>query len=630
MSNRRFILGTAGHVDHGKTELVRRLTGWETDRLKEEKERGISIELGFAPLRLDDMTIGIVDVPGHERFVKHMVAGAGGIDMAILVVAADESVMPQTREHLEVLRSLDVKHGVVVITKIDMTSRELIGVVRDDVRELVAGTFLEGAPVVETSAKTGAGFDDLRAVLKDLAERIPPRDVSGPFRLAVDRVFHKQGIGVVVTGSCYSGTVRVGDTLELLPAEKTVRVREVQSFGDVRQAGYAGERLAIALQGGKLSQVERGAMLVAPSTFTVSYMLDARVVIAKYARFELKQRQRIRLHHGAREVLGRVVLLERGPDDTMRSGDEGLVQFRLETPIVAGSGDFFVLRTYSPAHVLGGGHIINASAEKHRPRDARVLEDLSVREAGDPTEQTRKTLRDAGLEGVERKSVDPEVADALIAGSAAIEAGKRLFDAGAIDRLGEDVERLAQEVQQASPLRYGIDKEELRQRLSFPHATPLFNRVLDVVASRRPVFVKENAVRAGTRDVDLPPSLQRSIETLEETIKKAGVSFMAAGDLEGSWREKAKISDALQYLRDAGRIRRIGTLGIIHVDVFDDCVRQVDDWLDEHGEIAVAAFKDLFGITRKHAIPLLEAMDELRYTTRRDDTRVRGPGLKKD
>ncbi|MDH3215198.1 MAG: selenocysteine-specific translation elongation factor, partial [Candidatus Krumholzibacteria bacterium] len=243
MPDRHFILGTAGHVDHGKTKLVGCLSGWDTDRLKEEKERGISIELGFAPLWLDDGTmIGIVDVPGHERFVKNMVAGAGGIDVAMLVVAADEGVMPQTREHLEVLRSLALSHGLVVITKIDLLAKDMAAILKDDIADLVEGTFLEEAPIVETSVVTGAGIDDLKRILKRVCEAIPERDKGGSFRLAVDRVFHKQGIGVVVTGSCYSGTVSIGDTLNLLPSQKSVRVRDIQCFGEKRQQGFAGER----------------------------------------------------------------------------------------------------------------------------------------------------------------------------------------------------------------------------------------------------------------------------------------------------------------------------------------------------------------------------------------------------
>jgi selenocysteine-specific elongation factor len=625
MPKRRFILGTAGHVDHGKTELVRRITGWDTDRLKEEKERGISIELGFAPLPIDDDTVlGIVDVPGHERFVKHMVAGAGGVDMALLVVASDEGVMPQTREHLEVLRSLAISHGIVVMTKSDLATEDLAAMVSDDIGELVVGTFLEGAPIVQTSAKTGDGVDALLQELRALCDRIPPRDTDGPFRLAVDRVFHQQGIGVVVTGSCYSGTVQIGDKLELLPSEKNVRVREIQSFGEKREQGFAGERLAIALQGGKLGEVSRGDMLVTPRCFGVGYMIDARVRVARYTAFEVKQRQRVRLHHGAKEVLGRIVLLE---SDTLISGDDLLVQLRLETPIVAGEGDYFVLRTYSPARVLGGGRIIDESASKHRTGDERVLGDLAIREAGDPLERTRKELRDAGIEGVKAKALDATIMKTLIDDETAVAIGSFVFSADAANRLGDDIERLAVEFTDQHPLRFGLDKEELRQKVGFVHPTPLFNRLLEELSGKRPIYLRGNAVRAGSAAVQLPEDLAKEIDILEGSIRAAGVLFLRDADLKVAWRGREALADVLQFLLDSGRVHRIGNDGFLHDEGLQYCLERVRSWIDERGEITVAEFKELFDVTRKHAIPLLEFLDAERYTTRRENTRVAGPKM---
>lgn len=626
MPNRRFILGTAGHVDHGKTELVKRLTGWDTDRLKEEKERGISIELGFAPLRLDDDTIcGIVDVPGHERFVKHMVAGTGGIDAAILVIAADEGVMPQTREHLEVLRSLHVTHGLVVLTKMDLADAGLLEVVKADVDDLVRGTFLEGARVIEASARTGAGIDVLTDALRALFATVPARDTSGPFRLAVDRVFHMQGIGVVVTGSCYSGTIAVGDALELLPSEKQVRVREIQSFGEKREHGYAGERLAVAVQGVKLAEVARGEMLTTPSRFEPGPMIDARVRIASYLPFELKPRQRVRLHHGAREVLGRAVLLDvEGP---LRSGDEGLVQFRLEKPVVAGEGDYFVIRTYSPALVLGGGRVINATARKHRAGDAKVLDDLAVREAGDPAERAMKMVHDAGAAGLKADEVDEAIVGTLVGDGSVVMVGTRIFAAEEIGRIADRIEALTVEFVAANPLRYGIDKEELRQKVGFPHAATLFNRLLELIARDRALFTRGNLVRAGSREVEPPARLAGDLRTLEAFIRDAGIRFSRRNELDGTWRAREALVDALQYLRDRGRVHRIGDDGYLHDDAFTTCVRQVSNWFSSHDDISVVELKDLLGITRKHAIPLLEYLDERHYTIRRGNARVAGPAL---
>ncbi|UCG50655.1 MAG: selenocysteine-specific translation elongation factor [Candidatus Latescibacterota bacterium] len=627
MTKRRFILGTAGHVDHGKTQLVSRLTGWDTDRLKEEKERGISIELGFAPLPLDpETTLGVVDVPGHERFVKNMVAGAGGIDLAMLVVAADEGVMPQTKEHLEVLNSLAIESGVVVISKTDLATEEMLAIVKDEVADLVGGTFLENAHVVETSAKTGAGVDELKHTLKQLADRVTERDIAGPFRLAVDRVFHKQGIGVVVTGSCYSGAATVGASLELLPSEKTVRVREIQSFGEKRETGYAGERLAIALQGAKLDEVGRGDMLVTPSEFVISYMFDARVNLAKYAQFELKQRERIRLHHGAKEVLGRAVLLE---SDELRSGDSGLVQMRLESPIVGAEGDYFVIRKYSPSMVFGGGRIIDARATKHRRRDQAVVDRLRLHERGDPKDKLSQIVEAAGLRGADAEAHDLAVIRELIAEGDIVDIDGTLFHRRALETLADTVFGMAEDYARTHPLRYGIDKEEVRQRTRFPHATPLFNNVLDVLTKLRPIFVRDNRVRSGSENLELADDVAEEIRRLEDIIREPGLLFKKQADIEKEWKGKSRFQDALRLLRETGVVERIGEDGYVHRESLEWCVKELSRFFQKSSELAVGEFKDMFGITRKHAIPLLEHLDEARVTTRDGNIRRRGPQLER-
>jgi selenocysteine-specific elongation factor len=619
-------MGTAGHVDHGKTELVAALTGWDTDRLKEEKERGISIELGFAPLRLDDeTTIGVVDVPGHERFVKNMVAGAGGLDMAVLVVAADEGVMPQTKEHLEVLSSLRIEVGAVVITKSDLASPDMSAIIEEDIEELVQGTFLQDAPVVATSAKTKHGIDDLRTTLLQLAAEVPERDTSGPFRLAVDRVFHKQGIGLVVTGSCYSGSVSLGDSLSLLPSGKYVRVREIQSFGEKRETGYAGERLAIALQGRKLAGLGRGEMLVTQSRYAVSRVVDARVHIAEYTGFELKQRERIRVHHGAREVLGRVILLE---SDVMKTGEDALVQLRLETPIVAEVKDYFVIRKYSPTRVMGGGRVIDPRADKHKRFDTVVLDNLRLYEAGDPKDKALKTIETAQLGGVAAAEIDADQAKALVDEGAVVSIEGRLFHGGALRGLAKSVHNMAREYVAGNPLRQGIDKEELRQKVKFPHATPLFNRVLEVLAGYERIFIKDNRVRADTKEIALSRSDQLELGGLEDFIRKKGLLFARLPEIEAQWSGKHAIVDALQFLRDSGRIERVGDDGYVHDDAIKSCLNKLDNWFDAHQVLKVPDFKELFGTTRKHAIPLLEYFDARRLTVRKGDTRERGPALK--
>jgi len=619
---RHFILGTAGHVDHGKTELVKALTGCDTDRLKEEKERGISIELGFAPLPLDGETfLGIVDVPGHERFVKHMVAGAGGIDLAMVLIAADEGVMPQTEEHVEVLRSLAIDGGVVVISKRDLAEDDTMEILREEIAELVRGTFLEGAPIVETSSKTGEGIDALKSALAELVAGVAERDATGAYRQPVDRVFHKKGIGVVITGSCYTGTLAVGDSLEVLPRGIMTRVRELQSFNEKRNQGFAGERLAVALQGLRLDQVSRGDMLATPGRFTATDAIDARIRVATYHDFEIKNRERLRIHHGASEVLGRVILLE---NDVLRAGEDALVQIKLEKSLVPAKGDRIVLRKYSPSRVVGGGVVIDAHPERHKRQDSEVIEQLELRERGDPAEVLAKGIESAGLQGLPRKTADAEVAKTLVENGEVVEIEKKLFHRRALDGLAEQVEDLAGVYEARHPLKWGMDKEELRQKTSFPHGTPLFNRVLEELGAYRPVFVKGSLVRAGTAEMALSDDTHEDLSSLVEKARSAGMAFLQKSDLESGWRSRHRFADAVQYLKDCGDLVEVGN-GLIHREAMVECVDILRRLFDDRNEVSVAEIKSALGLTRKHTIPLLEALDSRRVTSRAGNNRVKGP-----
>jgi len=620
---RFLILGTAGHVDHGKTELVKALTGHNTDRLKEEQERGISIELGFAPLKLDEESfVGIVDVPGHERFVKHMVAGAGGIDMAMLLVAADEGVMPQTEEHMEVLRSLGIASGLVVMSKSDLADDETSEIVRDELAELTKGTFLEDAPVLAASSKTGAGLTELKAELARLAAGVFERDTTGPYRQPVDRVFHKKGIGVVITGSCYSGAVRVGDALEVLPKGLSARVRGVQSFNENRSEGFAGERLAVALQGVKLEAVSRGDTLATPGAFTATDAIDVRLQLAVYYDFELKNRERIRIHHGASEVLGRVILLEH---DVLRNGDDALAQIKLEKPLVAAEGDHVVLRKYSPARVIGGAVVIDPHPDRHKRRDPAVIDQLKLKEEGDPRDVLLKAIEHAGMEGMNRKAADAELLQALLENGDAVEIDAVVFQRGALDSLAEEVEDLAGSHQARFPLQWGIDKEELRQKTQFPHGVTLFNKVLDGLREYRPVFVKGNRVRSGSTEMALSEAELGTLTELRDKIRGSGVAFPSRAELERDWQSRHRLADALQYLKDTGDIVEIGDAGVIHSDALGECVNELKQLFEQRDEVSVADLKNSLGLTRKHAIPLLEALDEQKVTKRSGNNRVKGP-----
>ena len=621
---RHFILGTAGHVDHGKTELVRALTGHDTDRLKEEKERGISIELGFAPLELSaGVFIGIIDVPGHERFVRQMVAGAGGIDMAMLLVAADEGVMPQTTEHVEVLRSLGIQHGVVVISKADLATPDTLQIVREEIAELVHGTFLEHAAVIPVSARTGFGLDALRAELLALASRIDVRGSDGPFRLAVDRVFHQKGIGVVVTGSCYSGRVRIGDELDLLPRTLRVRIREIQSFGAKRGEGVAGERLALALHGVKLEDIRRGDTLATPEAFAVTETLDVRVALTGAGDVELSNRERVRIHHGSSEVLGRVILLEH---DELHRGESALAQLRLEAPLVCDAGDRLVLRAYSPPRVIGGAVVVEARAQAHRRSDSSALERLRLREQGDPAEVLAKTVQRTGLQGIAESDADAGLAATLVANGELVAIAGRLYHRHVLDELGERAVETAGAHTAAHPLQWGIDKEELRRRLSFPHPAAVFNRVIEHLAVRAPLFVRESRVRAGSPEMVLAPDLERAVAELTEKIRVADVSFPSRDELAAQWSSREPFADLAMVLRSRGEVVEMAD-GWIHRDALKRAISVLQALFVDRTEIAVGDFKDALGLSRKHAIPLLEYFDSNGCTVRKGNARMAGPGL---
>ena len=392
---KHIVLGTAGHVDHGKTTLVHRITGHNTDRLKEEISRGITIELGFAPFTLPNgQRVGVVDVPGHERFVKNMLAGATGVDLFMLIIAADEGVMPQTREHIDILRLLGVDRGVVVLTKIDMVDDEWLELVREDVSDYLSGGPFGGAPIVEVSSVTGKGIPELLETICELCAQLPERSSAGVVRLAVDRVFTMSGFGTVVTGTLWGGVIKQGDTLELLPSRKQARVRSLQVHGEKREEAYAGERVAVNLTGIEKEFVERGSWLTTPGALKENWRVDIRLELLDEAP-EMAQRARVHVHHGTTEVLARVKLLDRG---SLPGGESCYAQLELEEPLSALPGDRLVLRFYSPMFTIGGGTVLDPSAARHRRR--RLLEGLSRLEAlhsGDPRQILLASMSKDGL-----------------------------------------------------------------------------------------------------------------------------------------------------------------------------------------------------------------------------------------
>jgi selenocysteine-specific elongation factor len=634
------IVGTAGHIDHGKTTLVRALTGVDADRLPEEKRRGITIDLGFAELDLGDVRVGFVDVPGHERFVKNMLAGAHGIDAVALVIAADEGVMPQTREHFDISKLLGVRSGLVVITKIDTVDEELLALVRAEAEELVAGSFLDGAPVVATSARGGAGLDELKEELRRIAARAPARSSHATARLPVDRAFTMRGFGAVVTGTLVAGEIGEGDEMELLPAARRVRVRGLQVHGRAVARALAGQRTAINLGGVDAASIERGMTLAPAGRLRATQIIDTSLEALQTAPRPLRSRARVRVHLGAAEVLARVQVLE--PAGEIAPGARGFAQLRLESPVVALPEERFIIRSYSPQRTIGGGIVLDAFAAKHRGRDriAARARLLALAEAGHATrlviyveaaaEQGLRRADLAARTGWRDATLDATLGEATTTGGALIEAegvylGRKIFD-GLIQKSRAEVEAH----HRREPLQRGLARETLRERLFAQVAPEVFRAVLAGAESAGLLVTERDIVRAGghtlalsAADSELHASLERiyreaalEAPTFDDALARAAAGRQIA-------REHAR--KILQLLIDSGALVRISNDLLMHRDALARLVETLDEYAARHEPerlIDVAAFKDLTNVSRKYAIPLLEYLDRARITRRAGDRRL--------
>ncbi|HVP39440.1 MAG TPA: selenocysteine-specific translation elongation factor, partial [Candidatus Saccharimonadales bacterium] len=537
MTARFAVIGTAGHIDHGKTALVRRLTGVDTDRLKEEKQRGISIDLGFAPLPLSpELSAGVVDVPGHERFIHNMLAGVGGIDLVLLVVAADEGVMPQTREHLAILDLLHIPRCVAVLTKCDLVEPEMLPLAAEEVRATLAATRFAGSPVVRFSARTGAGEPELRAALAEALRALPLRDGAGPARLPVDRVFTLEGFGTVVTGTLWRGRVRVGDTLELLPQGRSVRVRTLESHERRVEEAGPGSRVALSLHPLAREDARRGDWLVAPGSAPPSRRLSVRLELLRDAPRALGPRTAVTFHLGATEAFGILRLLG---VEQLAPGGAALAQVELRRPVVAERGDRFVVRVASPPATLGGGTVIETGATRQRLHDTAAAERLARLEQGGSADRLGEALEGAAV---------PVSATELARASGCTleEAGAglgALLSEGRAMRVGEGFLGLRRWSQARSlllaevrahrdefPLRYGIGKGELKSRLQRSVPAAVFNSVLAAALAEGALYAREDRV-ALTVDAPLPPEAARAAEAMVAAAAAAGLQARPAGEL---------------------------------------------------------------------------------------------------
>ena len=632
-------MGTAGHIDHGKSRLVEALTGTHPDRLEEEKRRGITIDLGFAFLDYGGVRFGFVDVPGHERFVRNMLAGAGGVDLVLLVVAADESVMPQTREHFEICRLLGIPRGVIALTKSDLAEPDALALARLEIEELVRGSFLEDAPILAVSAGARpSGLEELKQALVRAAEACPPRDTSGAFRLPIDRSFAIKGFGTVVTGTLVSGALRVEDEAELLPGGKRVRVRGLESGGRKLERAVAGQRTAVNLAGIEHTEAARGMTLGPPGRFSVTTRFQARIELLSSAR-AMRRRFRAHLHQGSAETVAVVRVLEpAGEEQAILPGEARFAELRTPAPLVLLPGDRFVLRQFSPVRTIGGGVVLDIVPSR-RTRGAGLRQRLEILERGEPAAVLEALLADSprglSFEQVARRTGWGRGEAQRIAETLAGSGKARLLSAGAgeagllapAEAYRALVERMRGEVEgfhRANPLAEGISKEELRIRVARMAAPPMFRAGLAELVSAGQLSLAGDTVKLAGREISLAPEEARAKELIEEAFAKAGLTVPAMKEvLEKLPVEAARAQKILQILLREQVLVRVAADLVFHGTALGRVRSLLADYKKQRGErLSVPAFKELTGITRKYAIPLLEYLDRERVTRRVGDERL--------
>lgn len=635
------IIGTAGHIDHGKTSLVRSLTGVDADRLPEEKKRGITIDLGFAELRDGENSIGFVDVPGHERFVKNMLAGASGIDAVALVIAADEGVMPQTKEHFEICRLLDTKHGVVILTKTDLVEPEFIELVEADVAELVRGSFLEDAPVLPVSTKTGEGIEEAKAELFGLVEVIADRTVEHSTRLPVDRTFSIKGFGAVVTGTLAAGQIRNGSEMELLPDGLKVRVRGVQTHGSDVDSASAGQRTAVNLGGVEHTDIERGMVLAEPNAYRATQIVDAEVELLADAARPLKSRQRVRVHFGTVEALARIEVLN--DDRLIEPGAKDLIQIRFEKPVPGIPGDRFILRQYSPQITVAGGRFLNVHAAKRRRSDlpntrkwlstladpdldrasriGKLLEPFEIKGADFDTARAITGLKAEPLEG--------NLAEAVRNG-VLVRTNGHFVETAAFERLSEALLAAVIDHHEKEPLSRGIARETLREQTAAHAPTSVFRKALEALEKNGMIKATGDVVASSEHSKELSPEEKRVSDSLIKLYEAAGYQVPVLKDalseaVAGTDLKPDHARKVFQLLVNSGELIKVTEEFYFYGAAIKKLIADIREYAETTAEnrlIGVPQFKEVAGVSRKYAIPLLEYFDGEGITRRAGNQRL--------
>jgi len=619
---RYVILGTAGHIDHGKSSLVKALTGIDPDRLKEEKERGITIDLGFADLSYPDgLTVGIVDVPGHERLVKNMLAGAGGIDLVLLVIAADEGIMPQSREHLHICNLLKIKSGLIAITKADLVEKDWLELVEDEVKKFVKGTFLEGATMVPVSSKTMLNIDLMKEKIREAALNVDPKPTKGLFRLPIDRVFTLKGFGTVVTGTAISGSISLDEDVDVLPSNISSKVRGLHSHGKPITTAYAGQRVAINLQGVDKEDLNRGDAVVVPGRLTPTKKIDATVELLADAPV-LKSKTLVHLHLGTSETTARVILFG---SNELKAGESCYGQFRLRDPIIAMAGDRYIIRRFSPVDTIGGGEVLDPLSYRRTYKEG--LEDLVTFEKGTLSEKIAVKVKRSGIHGITVLIIEgwikaeiPSIKEAIMelkGKGILIQMENMLIHKTAFDSFREKTKKLLDDFHKKNPLTPGMLKEELRAKLTLEPR--LFSHL---VSSLKDIILDKELVRLSTFKAALSGGDETVQSRLLTLLEKAGFQPPTKEELSQSLKiDPKRFADILKLMSKEGSLIRINESVYITSSTYKQMIENLRSFFGKKPDMTVAEFRDVLQTSRKYALPFLEYLDSNKITMRVGDVR---------
>ncbi|HXW69759.1 MAG TPA: selenocysteine-specific translation elongation factor, partial [Dissulfurispiraceae bacterium] len=620
-STKSIILGTAGHIDHGKSSLVKALTGIDPDRLKEEKERGITIDLGFASIIYsDDLTVGIVDVPGHERLIKNMLAGAGGVDVVLMAIAADEGIMPQTREHLAICELLKIKDGIIALTKADLVDQDWLRLVTDDVRGFVKGTFLERAEILPVSAKTGLHIDTLKSLIRDIALKVQPKRTGGLFRMPVDRVFTLKGFGTVVTGTALSGAITLDSPVKILPEKFSTRVRGLQIHGRSTEKAYAGQRIGINLQGIDRESLKRGDVVVDSDKLLPTRTLDAELEMLKNASV-IKSRDRVHFYAGTSETIARIIVYN---GEEARPGVSCYCQFRLEDPVVVLSGDRYIIRSFSPLETIGGGKILDPSPV--RRKKSTGIEDLVVFKDGSLKDKVDMKVRRSRLRGVSMGEITgwvqgeiTEIESAitqLLKEGVLVRSHNLLFHKDGFYAFREKVISEVGRFHKENPLKQGVPKEELRDRVrvGLKEDEKFFD---GLVAMINDLTIDKDMIRLTGFSVALSNAEEGTKQKIVATLDKEGFHPPLKNDLARQLSIKEKeLNDLLMLLTKDDLLVRISDSIYITKVQYDTMIGLLKKFYAKKSEMSIAEFRDMLGTTRKYALPFVEYLDSRKITLR--------------